>query len=108
MPTAGPFKGILAKGAGDLVDPATGFTSAFVADPFLVFGLAKWQRKSAGSQVVHRWCNRCGILEFFTKLFIFRIDRRSWFLRNTTGGIKFREKYCNPCFSELQLCPRIS
>lgn len=25
MPTAGPFKGILAKGAGDLVDLATGF-----------------------------------------------------------------------------------
>ncbi|TGZ37142.1 Uncharacterized protein DBV15_05851 [Temnothorax longispinosus] len=51
MPTAGPFKGILAKGTGDLVDPATGFANTFVADIFLVFGLAKSQRKL--SEMVH-------------------------------------------------------
>lgn len=42
---AGPFKGILAKGTGNLVDLTTGFANTFVANYFLVFGLAKSQRK---------------------------------------------------------------
>lgn len=63
MPTAGPFKGILAKGTGDLVDPATGFANAFVADIFLVFGLAKSRRKLTGMRDgrPHR-CDRYEIL----------------------------------------------
>ncbi|KYM95463.1 hypothetical protein ALC62_13891 [Cyphomyrmex costatus] len=48
MPTAGPFKVILAKGTGDLVDSATGFTNVFVANIFLVFDLTKSQWKPRG------------------------------------------------------------
>jgi len=79
MPTAGPFKGILAKGAGDLVDPATGFASVFVTDHFLVFGLAKSRRKS-----VRKVGSTCNVaidaefsMEFLTGSHTFRIERRS-------------------------------
>ncbi|KYN28830.1 hypothetical protein ALC57_01793 [Trachymyrmex cornetzi] len=53
MPTAGPFKDILAKGTGDLVDSATGFANVFVVNIFLVFELRNRDGNCPACKMVH-------------------------------------------------------
>ncbi|EGI68133.1 hypothetical protein G5I_03228 [Acromyrmex echinatior] len=53
MPTAGPFKDILAKGTGDLVDSATGFANVFVVNIFLVFELQNHDGNCPACKMVH-------------------------------------------------------
>ncbi|KYN42781.1 hypothetical protein ALC56_02583 [Trachymyrmex septentrionalis] len=53
MPTAGPFKDILAKGTGDLVDSATGFANVFVVNIFLVFELQNRDGNCPACKMVH-------------------------------------------------------
>jgi len=100
MPTAGPFKGILAKGTGDLVDPATGLANAFIV--FFRFWPCKiateidWQCMQDGPYRYDWYEIRIVCVEFF----VLEKRRKLWFPRNTNSNIESQRKYRDLCFLE--------